>query len=372
MAAGQKVLVVDDDRMNVAVLKGVLDRLGFAVISAGNGPEAREAASAHVPDLILLDVMMPGETGFQTCSLLKMDPATADIPVIFITCLADEGSKMDGLGAGAVDYISKPFNIREVEAKVRNQLRSREAQTTLIKAQAGRLAQVRAAQQQMLVSPNQIPKAAFGVGFMPVLEAGGDFYDVFELPDGRMGYFVADVSGHDLTASFITSSLKALVRRELPQTDSPVRLMETINSVLRSITESKQYLTAWLSVLDREKGRLISVCAGHPSAILVPVEGEPRFLDSAGDILGFFPTVRVGEVEVDTRPGDRVFLYTDGLVERFQGERRTRGPALERLRRECGRFRDQGIGRAVPLILAAMGQDLPPPEDDVILLGFEV
>lgn len=372
MESGQKVLVVDDDAMNVAVLKGVLDRLGYAVIAANSGAEARKAALSGDPDLILLDVMMPGETGFETCALLKQNPATADIPVIFITCLTDEGSKMNGLGAGAVDYIAKPFNVREVEAKVRNQLKARQAQTDIIREQAGRLAQVRAAQQRLLVAPEQLPSARFGVGFMPVLEAGGDFYDVFELPGGRLGYLVADVSGHDLTASFITSSLKALVHRELPSAGSPVALMETINQVLRSITESKQYLTAWLSVLDRERGTLESACAGHPPAILVPAGGQPVFLDSVGDILGFFPVVRVGRVETRVAPGDRIFLYTDGLVERFEGARRTRGPALEKLRRECGRFRQAPVGQAVDLILESMGQDMTLPEDDVILLGFEV
>ena len=82
--------------------------------------------------------------------------------------------------------------------------------------------------------------------------------------------------------------------------------------------------------------------------------------------------VRVGRVETPVAPGDRIFLYTDGLVERFEGARRTRGPALEKLKRECGRFRQEPVGRAVDLILESMGQEMTLPEDDVILLGFEV
>lgn len=368
----QTVLVVDDDRMNILVLKGVLGRLGFEVLGAASGYEARKVASREQPDLILLDVMMPGESGFETCAQLKQDPSTSDIPVIFITCLSDEPSKMNGLDAGAVDYISKPFNIREVEAKVRNQLRSRLAQTSRIREQAGRLDQVKTAQRSLLVAPEDLPRARFAVSFVPVLEAGGDFYDVFEMPGGRVGYFVADVSGHDLGASLMTSSLKALLHRELPRDQSPLAILEDINAVVRSITQSRQYLTAVLAVLDREAMTLTSYCAGHPAPVYAPAEGQARILDSAGDILGFFPQVRIGETRVLVRPGDRLYLYTDGLVERLHEGRRTRGPAMDSLRDLCGLARSRPLDQAVAGVLEGLTRDAPPPEDDVILLGFEV
>ena len=107
----QTVLVVDDDNMNVAVSKGLLAKKGLNTISAFSGPEARELAEEHCPDLILLDVMMPEESGFETCVKLKENQATADIPVIFVTCLDDDIDKINGFNLGDVEYITKPFSL---------------------------------------------------------------------------------------------------------------------------------------------------------------------------------------------------------------------------------------------------------------------
>src|SRR5450755_2261821 len=107
-------------------LQNVLDAEGFRTITAIDGPSARELSRTDAPDLILLDVMMPGESGFETCSKLKSDPKTADIPVIFLSALDDVKSKVKGLKIGGVDYVSKPVHGEEVLARVRVHLRIRE------------------------------------------------------------------------------------------------------------------------------------------------------------------------------------------------------------------------------------------------------
>ncbi|MCS6960709.1 MAG: response regulator [Pseudanabaenaceae cyanobacterium SKYGB_i_bin29] len=116
------ILIVDDNPTNLNVLSDVLDEAGFEVRVAQNGQIALERATYDPPDLILLDVMMPGWNGFETCERLKANPKTAEIPIIFMTALSETVDKVRGLSLGAVDYITKPFQQDEVIARVRTHL----------------------------------------------------------------------------------------------------------------------------------------------------------------------------------------------------------------------------------------------------------
>lgn len=125
------ILVVDDQPVNLQLLAGILDRQ-FRVMAATNGADALELARrAPFPDLILLDVMMPGMDGFAVCAALKRDPLTAMIPVIFVTARNDTPSETRALAQGAVDFIGKPVNPTLVRMRVRLQLRLRQRETAL-------------------------------------------------------------------------------------------------------------------------------------------------------------------------------------------------------------------------------------------------
>ena len=126
------VLIVDDNPTNLAVLMEYLESAGFHVLVAKNGESALKRARYAQPDIILLDVMMPDLNGFETCHHLKADETTADIPVIFITALADTADKVRGFEAGGVDYITKPFQQEEVLARVRTHLTIRDLQKQLL------------------------------------------------------------------------------------------------------------------------------------------------------------------------------------------------------------------------------------------------
>jgi formate hydrogenlyase transcriptional activator len=130
------VLVVDDDAASLSALFECLRRAGYRVLVAQDGRSALERAANGKPALILLDVMMPDLDGFETCRRLNEDPATADIPVLFLTALADTTEKLKGFDAGAVDYLTKPFQWEEVLARVRTHLRLREAERALATANA--------------------------------------------------------------------------------------------------------------------------------------------------------------------------------------------------------------------------------------------
>lgn len=115
----QNILIVDDNPTNLEVLSETLSREGFQVSVATDGESALEQIQYFRPTLILLDIMMPGIDGYETCKRLKQDPSTQDIPVIFMTALSETQNKITGFSLGAVDYITKPFQREEVLARVK-------------------------------------------------------------------------------------------------------------------------------------------------------------------------------------------------------------------------------------------------------------
>jgi len=125
------ILLVDDTPTNLEILVQVFDKQGYDVFVATDGESALEQISATPPDLILLDVMMPGLDGFETCQRLKANPATADIPVIFMTALTETLDKVKGFQVGAVDYVTKPIQHEEVLARVTTHLKLRSLQQHL-------------------------------------------------------------------------------------------------------------------------------------------------------------------------------------------------------------------------------------------------
>ncbi len=125
------ILIVDDTPANISILLEYLHAQGFRVLVARDGKRAIEQTSHVIPDLILLDVVMPGIDGFETCRRFKRNPAVRDVPVIFMTALSDTNDKVRGFDAGAVDYVTKPFQHEEVLARVNTHILCRKLQQEL-------------------------------------------------------------------------------------------------------------------------------------------------------------------------------------------------------------------------------------------------
>ena len=366
------VLIVDDSPIDRMMMSAVLQKEGYAILTASDGPEGIEKAAAAHPDIILLDVMMPGMSGFETCDRLKRDGRTSIIPVIFLSAMNDLQSRVSGLTGGGVDYIIKPFEREEVLARIRIHLRIRRAFEALIEKERDGLRELKEAQQAILVRPDEMPSAKFAVHYRPLQDAGGDFYDILPQGEGIHGYFSADIGGHGLGAAFITSALKALLRQNFSPLYTPVELMSLLNGVLCPILGEGVLLSAACARLNRRSRRFTYVLAGHPPIIHLKMDGTLAMLSGEGDLLGAFDMPFFETHEIPVAAGDRLLFYTDGLIEENCGRSVQRPEGLRYLVEETRKARHLPLAEMVDAIVAAIS---PPGEivhDDILMMAVEV
>ncbi|MDQ8193979.1 hybrid sensor histidine kinase/response regulator [Coraliomargarita sp. SDUM461004] len=188
-----KILVVDDQPINIKLLQRKLERQGMEVYVAYNGRECLQIVEANQPDLILLDIMMPEMDGIETCQRLKSNPKTETIPIIFITAKASKEGKLEGLEAGAVDYITKPIDLDETLARVRTQLRLQEMFHENLQLQerlgdARKAASVGAITQGIAHNLNNLLGVV--VGYLDLIKNGHDSPDMVKRSVGLMDHAI--------------------------------------------------------------------------------------------------------------------------------------------------------------------------------------
>jgi phosphoserine phosphatase RsbU/P len=367
------ILIVDDDDLSATVLSNMLAKEGFRYQRAKNGLHARSLTMACKPDLILLDIQMPEEDGFSACKKLKENPQTESIPVIFQTAAQDIESKLIGFSLGAVDYITKPFERNEVLARIRIHLKLHLAYRELVESHIGKLKQLTEAQESILPRPDDLPTAGFAVYYKSLQEAGGYFFDVLPISNQIFDYVVADVSGHDLGSSLATASLKALLHQNPGTIYTLPESLRIINEVLHAIFSEGRFVTLGIARLNRLGKKLTVACAGHPPLIYVHADGRTEIVGSTGDLLGVFPSITVEIKEIPIAPGDRFFLYTDGLIER-QGNQTflPRNESIQKLAELCSEFQSRPLADAVKGIISRLFPENIAAEDDLLILGVEI
>lgn len=368
-----KILVIDDTLLNIKLIEGFLQREGYLVLTAENGLDGIKIAKEQKPDLILLDIVMPGIDGFQVLEKLKSMSGTAGIPVIMITSVDEIKSKIKCFELGAVDYIVKPFNSLEVKARIGAQLKLSMAYRVLIQNQAEKLKQVQEGQSAMLVQPEQMPEAKFSSYFVSAQEAGGDIYDVIPLAKDTYGYFIGDVSGHDISTSFITASIKALLRQNCAAFIQPVESMRMVNEVLNEILTDGKYITACYVKLSRQRNLMSLVNMGHLPTLILP-QDEPAYLvELGGDVLGAFPDVMFGCQEIKLFKGDKFFMFSDGIIESEENQM-IWSDGVGRLPALAEKMRDVPIEKAANGLyeLAQKEFELSSNEDDKVVLAVQI
>ncbi len=175
-AAPARILVVDDEPMNIRVIKDPLQDEGHEVLVATNGPEALDLMAAERPDLVLLDILMPQMDGYEVCQCLQRNPQLRDIPVIFVTALGSEEDESRGFFAGGVDYVTKPISVQRLKVRVRNQLQMQQIRRRLEERNQmlEEMAQLREQVEQITRHDLKTPLNAV-IGFTAVLESQADW-----------------------------------------------------------------------------------------------------------------------------------------------------------------------------------------------------
>lgn len=367
------ILVVDDSPVNLQVLARTLHGSGHRILAARDGASALEIARRAKPDVVLLDVMMPGLDGFEVCRAIKADATTEDTVIIFLSARGDIADKVAGLQLGAVDYITKPIQAEEVLARVATHLTRQDLERELRRSRDRLERELEsAASMQRLILPARLPvhpSVGFAAFYQTSRHAGGDYYDVLQIDDHRFGIVVADVSGHGARAAIVMSMIRAVIHTYPGTPDDPAEVLHYLNRHFRYLWDTAMFATGLYGVIDARRRTLRLACAGHPPPLRlrrgVPVVGLP--VDGIMALLwDEFPRVPCTTHEL--APGDRLVFYTDGITDRLSAD----GTMYESERLTAALGREGGC--APGDIVARIVKDLDAfaaghePDDDQTLL----
>ncbi len=371
-----RVLLVDDAKANLDILVEGL-KADHKLSLALNGEMALQAASRTPPDLVLLDIMMPGMDGYEVCRRLRQMPETADVPIMFLSSLEEVQNKTRGFEAGANDYLTKPFDMLEVKARVRSLLKAKAYNDEVKEQIASELRIAREIQMGMLPHDFTALERAYPVSFGAVLEpakeVGGDLYGVCAASPERVVLFLGDVSGKSLPASMFmvrAISLARLLAREIPE---PERILARLNNELAADNPSGMFVTFLCGVFEPRSGRLALANAGHCRPVLLSAAEPPRWaVKNLGTALGFEPGLEFERTELMLNEGDTLVFYTDGVSEAFNPQEECYGS--ERLLADAGSLSRQSAPAITEGLLHKVRAfaGAAPQSDDIAILTLRI
>jgi serine phosphatase RsbU (regulator of sigma subunit) len=315
----QRIVVIDDNENDLQVTKRLLDRRGYDTIPASSGEEGLRLAQQLLPDAIIVDYRMPGMDGFEVTRRIKSDPQLQTIPVLMLTGSDSAEHVVEGLGAGAEDFVTKGSAIEIVVARLRALLRMKAYQDQLrrMNQQMTRDLQIARRVQEALVPQRafRTPRIEIRSAYIPSEVLSGDFYDYFAVEDQTF-LFVADVSGHGLPSAILVSLLKSYIHTEAAMGRSLAEFMARLNDFLFSVSLPTQFATAALFRIDSER-ELVYANAAHPPFLLHECRsGKTIVVEQPSNLLGAMPNMQFEESRIQVSPGDTLFVYTDGLTDR--------------------------------------------------------
>jgi phosphoserine phosphatase RsbU/P len=373
------VLVVDDAPANIQVVNSILKDT-YKVRIATNGEKALELVkTAPRPDLILLDVMMPGMDGYQVCSQLKTDPGTKDIPVIFLTGQTETSDETRGFEVGAVDYIHKPFSPAVVQARVQTHLVLRGVREQLAQQLLTIQKELETARQiQLSILPREVPNIAgldIAARYVPMTAVAGDFYDFIVEDDKHVGVLVADVSGHGMPAALIASMMKIAFAAQAPNAADPAAVLLGLNRALCGKFDH-HYVTAAYVYFDMDKRVIKYAGAGHPPIIRWGSgNGAVTDLLENGMFLGKFDFATYTAVEQPFSSGSWCLMYTDGIPETTNpadvqfGDERFRSFLGSEICTSADQLADRLLGEVTRWSARGPRED---PDDDITMVAIRV
>ena len=316
-----RVLIVDDVKANVDILVQALAGEYKLSVALG-GQQAIDAVSRSAPDLVLLDIVMPDIDGYEICRRLRAADTTHELPIMFLSSLEDVKDKARGFEAGGNDYLTKPFEMLEVKARVRSLLKAK-SYADAVKAAAERDLRI-GREIQMGLLPSNLGAQIQGTGLEvhavlePAHHVGGDLYEVVRLDANRVLVAVGDVSGKGIPAALFMGVAMTLLRSMARQGLAPEEILRRMNDELLDQNPRGMFVTLQCLVFDLANGCVTCASAGHLAAVRM-MPGQPPGLafGSSGLMLGLLPIVGAETETLELRRGETFVLFTDGVSEAF-------------------------------------------------------
>lgn len=318
-----RIMVVDDIKANIDILIETLAH-DYKVSVAMDGESAIEDIKTNPPDLILLDIVMPDIDGYEVCQRIKTDPATKNIPIIFVTGKSEESDETKGLEMGAVDYITKPLSPSIVKARVRTHLSLINARQSLA-IQNERMKH--SLSLAMEVQQNLIPQSdpyidGFDIAGKIIYcdETGGDYFDYIDVQDDqikKLGVVVGDVSEHGISSALLMTTARAFIRQRVVFPGTLSTIISDVNHQFSAdVKESGRFMTLFFCCLNPKDRSVSWVRAGHDPAILYSPDSRLfEKLDGKGLPLGVTKDVVYEEHYRKLLPNQILLIYTDGIWE---------------------------------------------------------
>ncbi len=379
-----KILVVDDTPLNVELLEQLLDELGYQTVTASNGHEALAQVTAETPDLMLLDIMMPGMNGFQVLAELKANPNTRALPVIVISAMHEMADIVQGIQAGADDYLPKPFDPVLLQARLSASLekkRLHDLEMAYRRALERELEIGREIQASFLPAHlPQLPGWELSARFFAQRQVAGDLYDAFALPArARLCLVIGDVSGKGVGAALYMTLYRTLVRVMLLRYDEAgavddaaalVQAMQFTNAYVAYMhNASNMFATLFVALLNPADGTLTYVNAGHNPPLVLANGRVRETLTRTGMVVGVYP-VSFRAAQTQLAQGETLLLYTDGVTEAFNANAEEYGEArLEATAAQAEFSPDALLGHLTRDVFQFMGS--AEQADDITLLAIQ-
>ena len=370
-----RVLIVDDAKSNLDLLvEGLKNDYKLSV--ALDGEMALKAVAKHPPDLVLLDIVMPGMGGYEVCRRLRERPETAEIPIMFLSSLEDVENKAKGFEAGANDYLTKPFEMLEVKARVHSLIKAKAYSDAAKEQIASELRVARDIQRGILPSDFSDVEQAYGVNIdavlQPAREVGGDLYGVRAAGPERLVLFLGDVSGKGIAASLFMVRAVSLARLLAQQIAEPECILARLNDELAADNPSGMFVTLVCGIFTPGTGKLSLANAGQCRPLLLRSMEPPRWtIDKLGTALGFETGIQYERTDIYLREGDALVFYSDGVTEAFNTKEECYGN--EHILLDLNNTGSESASFIVRHLLASVGEFVgaAPQSDDIAILVFK-
>lgn len=381
------VLVVDDTEANIDLLLETLSD-SYEVCVALDGFSALEMVEENPPDLILLDIMMPGMDGYEVCRRIKANPRTKNIPIVFITAMSEVEDEIKGLELGAIDYLTKPISPPIVQARVKNHLELKLAKEGLEEAHRQIVDSIRYASRiQRAVLPNDSSMQQAFPEFMVIWEprdmVGGDIYWCRPWGEGHL-LILGDCTGHGVPGAFMTLIANGALEQAMraARAKDPADLIGIMHRLMQT------WLGQNTEEGDSDDGMELGVCYIPPSRdhlIFAGARFTLFYFDGQGDVVEVsgnkrpigYRAVPYDEIYtnriVDILPNRVFFLTTDGLIDQIGGEKR-RGFGKKRFGRLITSLAEIPFPEQGQYFLEALRnyQGEEKRRDDVSIIGFKL